>query len=133
MVYDKLSGLSSILALDPLIDFIFGSRNPVIDWVHACVQRIVAYDKLSGLNSILALNPAAQAEAAALDIQLQTLVADDDPLPSLFCVPFIVKDLYDLVGLPSTAGSVALADNLPYRDAAMVGRRERGRGTEKAR
>lgn len=84
------------------------------------LQRITAYDKLSGLNSIIALNPAAPAEAVALDAQLAAAISSGGILPSLFCVPFIIKDLYDLVGTASTAGSVAFQDNFPFQDAHMV-------------
>ncbi len=42
------------------------------------------------------------------------------PLPALFCVPFIVKDNFDTVGMAGTAGAVALLDNFPAQDAQQV-------------
>ena len=42
------------------------------------------------------------------------------PLPALFCVPFIVKDNFDTVGMAGTAGAVALLDNYPAQDAQQV-------------
>ena len=41
-------------------------------------------------------------------------------LPALFCVPFIVKDNFDTVGMAGTAGAVALLDNYPTQDAQQV-------------
>ena len=43
-------------------------------------------------------------------------------LPALFCVPFIVKDNFDTVGMAGTAGAVALLDNYPAQDAQQVSR-----------
>ena len=45
------------------------------------------------------------------------------PVPALFCVPFIVKDNFDTVGMAGTAGAVALLDNYPAQDAQQVSRR----------
>lgn len=42
-------------------------------------------------------------------------------LPSLFCVPLLVKDNIDVVGLATTAGNAGLADNLPLADARVIG------------
>jgi len=42
------------------------------------------------------------------------------PLPPLFCVPVLVKDNFDTVGMVATAGSIALMDNFPQRDAQPV-------------
>ena len=42
------------------------------------------------------------------------------PLPALFCVPFIVKDNFDTAGMAATAGAVALLDNYPAQDAQQV-------------
>jgi len=41
-------------------------------------------------------------------------------LPPLFCVPVLVKDNFDTVGMVATAGSIALMDNFPQRDAQPV-------------
>ena len=43
-------------------------------------------------------------------------------LPALFCVPVLVKDNIDTVGMVTTAGSIALLDNFPQRDAQPVRR-----------
>lgn len=37
-------------------------------------------------------------------LQLVKILATNSSLPSLFCVPVLVKDNYDLVGTASTAG-----------------------------
>ncbi|KAK9792039.1 hypothetical protein WJX73_000584 [Symbiochloris irregularis] len=88
--------------------------------VQAYNQRIAAYDKLSGLNSIIALSPTALSDAAALDQQLMEYMDSGEALPPLFCMPTLVKDLYDFKGLPSTAGAVALEDNFPTQDCTVI-------------
>ena len=40
---------------------------------------------------------------------------------ALFCVPVLVKDNIDAAGWATTAGAVALLDNLPQQDAQQVG------------
>ncbi len=52
---------------------------------------------------------------------MQALEAGNGTLPGeLFCVPVLVKDNFDTVGLATTAGAVALADNLPRQDAQQA-------------
>ena len=55
------------------------------------LQRIAAYNQPTSINTIVSLNPSLGADAASLDTQLQSLMDSGSPLPSLFCVPFIVK------------------------------------------
>ena len=53
---------------------------------------------------------------------LMALEAGNGTLPGdLFCVPVLVKDNFDMVGLATTAGAVALTDNLPKQDAQQAG------------
>jgi aspartyl-tRNA(Asn)/glutamyl-tRNA(Gln) amidotransferase subunit A len=65
------------------------------------------------------LDARALAEAAAVDA---TVAAGRDPGP-LAGVPFGVKDLFDLAGLPTTAGAAMRRDAAPAtRDAEAIGR-----------
>ena len=84
--------------------------------VSAYLQRIEHYDKTSGVNAITVLNPQALITAAAHDQAL----ANGQELPELFCAPIVVKDNYDTHDMPTTGGSIALANNFPPDDAFMV-------------
>lgn len=46
--------------------------------------------------------------------------ANGTTLLPLFCVPLLVKANIDVAGMPTTAGSAALADNYPPQDARVV-------------
>ena len=41
-------------------------------------------------------------------------------MPKLFCVPLLVKDNYDTVGMAATNGAYGLLDNIPAQDAYQV-------------
>ncbi|MEE4299682.1 MAG: amidase [Pseudomonadales bacterium] len=91
--------------------------------VQAHLDRIAAYDAPTGLNAITVVNPDALTEAAAVDARL----AKGEAVGRLACVPLLVKDNFDTAGLPTTAGSSALAGSVAPDDAFMVRRlREAG-------
>ena len=91
--------------------------------VGAYLERIEALDASSGLNAITVTNPRALEEAAAQDARL----ARGEAVGRLACVPLLVKDNFDTEGLPTTAGSEALAGSVAPDDAFMVRRlREAG-------
>ena len=58
----------------------------------------------------------ALAQARAADAQLAAGV----DLGPLHGIPYVAKDLYDVAGLPTTAGTRLLADNVPDRDCTVV-------------
>ena len=60
----------------------------------------------------------ALAQARAADMQLEAGV----DLGPLHGIPYVAKDLYDVAGLPTTAGTRLLADNVPDADCAVVDR-----------
>ena len=86
--------------------------------VEAYLARIAAYDqKGPSINSVLLLNPDALKTADELDQRLKS-GAEMRPLE---CIPTVVKDNYETVGLRTTAGSQSLAKFIPTRDAFVVG------------
>ncbi len=87
------------------------------DLVDAYLARIAAIDD-SGptLNAVIALNPSARADAEALDAER----AAGTLRGPLHGIPVLVKDNIDVAGLPTTAGSLALANHVPADDAALV-------------
>jgi amidase len=87
--------------------------------VDAYLRRIDAYDKNGpALNAIVVVNPEARATADGLDRQF----AQRGLIGPLHCVPAIVKDNFETVGLQSAAGSLALEGFASTRDAFQVKR-----------
>lgn len=41
-------------------------------------------------------------------------------MPKLFCVPLLVKDNYDTLGMSATNGAYGLIDNYPSQDSYQV-------------
>jgi amidase len=83
------------------------------------LARIERYDKQGPkLNAVIRVNAQAEAEAKKLDTARRA-GAKTDPL---YGIPFVVKDNYNVVGMPTTGGSVALANNYPAKNATVVQR-----------
>jgi Asp-tRNA(Asn)/Glu-tRNA(Gln) amidotransferase A subunit family amidase len=81
------------------------------------LRRIEAYDKNGpAINSIVVINPAAMTEAAKLDKQF----AAGGLSGPLHCIPMVVKDNFETVGLQSADGALALAGYAAARDAFEV-------------
>ena len=83
--------------------------------VEQYLRRIEAYDKNGpALNAIVQVNPEALKQAAAIDAR-----GASGPL---HCVPMIVKDNFETIGLQSANGSLALAGFVSAKDAFQVKR-----------
>jgi amidase len=67
------------------------------------------------LNAVIAVDPTAVAQARLQD---RTTIGRGP----LWGMPILIKDNIETAGLPTTAGSLALADNLTLRDAPLVSR-----------
>ena len=88
------------------------------------LARIEAYDDRGpAINAIIVLNPDAVETSRALDAE-RAATGARGPLHG---VPILIKDNYDMAGLPTTNGSVAMAGLMPTDDAFQVRRlREAG-------
>lgn len=83
------------------------------------LARIDAYDQRGPtLNAIVAVNARARDAAAALDAER----AAGKLRGPLHGIPLLVKDNYETVEMPTTAGSIALASFHPASDATLVRR-----------
>lgn len=78
------------------------------------LRRIERYDQPCGLNSVAFFDPTSIRQAKELDKRRNK--AD---LP-LFGLPVLIKDNVDVKGLPTTAGSLMLADHIAMKDAPIV-------------
>jgi amidase len=87
--------------------------------VEAYLRRIQAYDKNGpSVNAIVLMNPRALAEADRLD----GVAGAGGPLGPLHCVPTIVKDNFETVGLQTSNGSLTFEGYVPATDAFQVAR-----------
>ena len=70
------------------------------------------------LDSVIEINPKAVSDAAALDAERKA----GKVRGPLHGIPILIKDNVDVSGMVNSAGSLALAENLPQADAFMVKR-----------
>src|SRR3954462_12059244 len=92
--------------------------------VEQYLRRIEAYDKNGpAINALVVVNPAALRVADSLDQRFQR----EGLVGPLHCIPVIVKDNFETVDLPTTAGSLSLQGFVSNKDAFQVRRiREAG-------
>ena len=95
-------------------------RVSSLQLVNAYLARIARLDQAGPtLHSVLAINPQARAQARALDAER----AAGHVRGPLHGIPLLIKDNIETADpLPTTAGSLALADNRGGRDAPLVAR-----------
>ncbi len=88
--------------------------------VQGYLDRIAAIDRAGPmLQAVLALNPQALEQARALDAER----AQGHVRGPLHGLPVLLKDNIETIdALPTTAGSLALADNVTHRDAPLAAR-----------
>ena len=89
-----------------------------VQLVQLYLDRIDAYDKQGPfLNAIILVNPKALTEARRLDSLYKVTGTFVGPLHG---IPVIVKDNYDTYDMPTTNGTLAMKNNIPPDDAAVV-------------
>jgi amidase len=87
--------------------------------VEQYLRRIAAYDKTGpGINAIILTNPRVLDQADDLDRRFTQSGASGP----LHCVPMIVKDNFETIGLQSANGSLALEGFVSSKDAFQVKR-----------
>jgi amidase len=90
------------------------AQPSAVTQTRAALQRIAALNPR--VNAVIAVDPTALDQARALDRQRRAR-------GPLFGMPILIKDNIESEGpLPTTAGSLALADNVTHRDAPLVAR-----------
>src|SRR5437867_11115480 len=87
--------------------------------VEQYLKRIDANDKSGpSLNAIVLVNPDALKIADDLDRRFR----QGGPVGPMHCVPVLVKDNYETIDMPTTAGSLSLKGMMTGRDAFVVQR-----------
>jgi amidase len=104
------------VSLSQVSDDLAAGRTTSVEITQAYIERIRTMD--DALNSVLLISPDALEQAAASDARR----AEGSELGPLDGVPILLKDNLDAVGMPTTAGSFALADNHPTEDSEVVRR-----------
>jgi Asp-tRNA(Asn)/Glu-tRNA(Gln) amidotransferase A subunit family amidase len=100
-------------------DALKGGRLTCRALVEQYFRRIEAYDKNGpAINAIIMTNPDALKQADDLDRR----AAQGGVAAPLHCVPMIVKDNFETIGLQSSNGSLALAGFVSSTDAFQVKR-----------
>jgi Asp-tRNA(Asn)/Glu-tRNA(Gln) amidotransferase A subunit family amidase len=90
------------------------------DLVEFYLKRIDAYDKKGPrLNSVITINPKAREEADRLDTEFKKTGKFSGPLHG---IPVLLKDNINTFDMPTTAGSLSLADFIPEKDAFIAAR-----------
>src|SRR5436309_5162460 len=85
--------------------------------VQKYLERIDAYDKKGpAINAIITVNSKALDEARAMEAE----IARAGITKPLQCIPVAVKDNFETIGLPTTAGSLSLSGWMSNRDAFQV-------------
>jgi Asp-tRNA(Asn)/Glu-tRNA(Gln) amidotransferase A subunit family amidase len=105
-----------------IVDLLAAQRNGTVtsrQLVEKYLARIRAYDQDGPkLNAMIVLNPRALEEADALDAERRA----GRVRGPMHGIPIVVKDNYATLGMPTTAGSLALSGFQTNRDAFMVAR-----------
>jgi amidase len=105
---------ATVATLDQLLD---SHKISSVALTRAYLDRIFSMNsRAPSLDAVRTINPDAIREAAAADQVLHS----GRPHGPLLGIPVIVKDNIDVHSLPTTAGSVALANSIPAGDAPLV-------------
>ncbi len=104
-------------SITELQDALSAKRTTSVALVDQYLARIRAYDHSGpSLNAIIRVNAKARVEAAALDAERRA----GKVRGPLHGIPIILKDNYDTGDMPTTAGSLALANSQPAKDGFVV-------------
>ncbi|GAB3598832.1 amidase [Kineococcus gypseus] len=110
------------LSVTDQLDLLGAGRTTSVDLVRAYLARIDAYDDAyadqPGLQSVVTVSPTALENARLLDAERAAGISRGP----LHGVPVLVKDNYATYDMPTSAGSVALADYQTLEDSTAVQR-----------
>ncbi|KAK6073366.1 hypothetical protein SCUP234_08705 [Seiridium cupressi] len=100
--------------IDAIHNALFTGLTTCRGVVSSFLTRIEVFNPI--VNAIISLNP----DALSLADELDQSLASGNATGKLFCIPILLKDNYDAVGMNTTGGNLDLAGNRPTQDAATV-------------
>lgn len=109
------------IPLSQIADDLAAGKTSAVAVTEAYIARIKTYN--GAVNGVIGIMPDAREQAAASDQRRK----DGKTLGPMDGIPILIKDNIDAIGMPTTAGSFALVDNVPVRDSE-VARRLRAAG-----
>ncbi|WP_432492738.1 amidase [Kineococcus auxinigenes] len=119
--HDELPRVVGLSVSDEL-DMLAAGTTTSVELVQAYLDRIAAYDDAyadqPGLHSVVTVSPTALENARLLDAERAAGISRGP----LHGVPVLVKDNYATYDMPTSAGSVALADYQTAEDSTAVER-----------
>lgn len=104
------------VSLSQIADDLATGNATSVAVTHAYIDRIKTYN--SAVNGVIGVMPDALEQAAASDQRRK----DGKALGPMDGIPILIKDNIDAVGMPTTAGSFALVDNVPMKDSEVTRR-----------
>jgi amidase len=104
------------VSLSQIADDLAAGKTTSVNVTQAYISRIAALD--GPLNAVIMTAPDALKQAEASDTRRK----QGKTLGPLDGVPILLKDNIDAVGMPTTAGSFALIDNMPAQDSEVARR-----------
>lgn len=102
------------VTIDGVHNALFTHLTTCRELVSAYISRIEAFNPT--INAVISLNP----EALSVADELDGRIAAGNVTGSLFCIPILLKDNFDAVGMNTTGGCLALAGNRPTTDGPVV-------------
>ena len=111
-------------SIEDLNEWLNAGQLSSVELVQFYLDRIEAYDQAGpSLNTIQHMNAQAYEQARALEKERE----EKGGRSLLHGIPLLVKDNYETIDAPTTAGSAIIADHWPKQDATQVARlREAG-------
>lgn len=100
--------------IESLHTALFTRSTTCRDIVSSFIARVEQFNPT--INAVISLNPDALSVADHLDGR----VASGNVTGALFCIPVLLKDNFDAIGMSTTGGCQALAGNQPLADAPAV-------------
>ena len=102
------------VTIDKVHFALFNTDTTCREVVSSFISRIEAFNPI--VNAIITLNP----DALAIADQIDNQIAAGNSSGTLLCIPVLLKDNFDAVGMATTGGCVNLAGNVPTDDAPTV-------------
>lgn len=114
LAYEKSIADITKLTITEINNYIDEGYLTYEELIKLYLDRIDAYEEQ--YNALISVNENALEEARKCD----EIYKNEGRKSPMFCIPVILKDNIDYVGLATTGGTFALKDSIPYENATIV-------------